>query len=245
MPRPTRDDAKHARQKTTSVKNVAQGQGRQRAAVTGALKGGAVGSGPGVAGILRGKAKKRRSVYAAAGQAGSEVARGKRDVHRGEAIRAEVGRGRAVLNGLTTLTAPFTAIHELSAIERSEIVEAGVPARLLVRLADALAMSKERLYQTIGVSRATVDRKLKTDTTLSTADSEHAMGLARLVGQVEQLVQESGDSAGFDGGHWVAEFLNAPSPALGGRRPAELMRTSDGRAVVATLVSQMQTGAYA
>ncbi len=140
---------------------------------------------------------------------------------------------------------PFMAIHGLSAIERSVMVEAGVPALLLSRLAETLAMSKERLYEIIGVSRATVDRKLKAHSTLSTADSEHAMGMARLVGQVEQMVQESGNPEGFDAGRWVAEFLGAPSPALGGRRPGDLMRTSDGRTVVSTLVAQMQSGAYA
>ena len=140
---------------------------------------------------------------------------------------------------------PFVAIHGLSVMERAVIVEYGLPARFLGRLAGELAVSKETLYDIIGVSRATADRKLKADHVLSAADSEHAMGLARLVGQVEQMVQESGNPDGFDAGRWVAAFLDAPSPALGDRRPRDLMRTSDGRTVVSTLVAQMQSGAYA
>jgi putative toxin-antitoxin system antitoxin component (TIGR02293 family) len=139
----------------------------------------------------------------------------------------------------------FSVLHSLSPIERSQVIEAGVPAALLTRLADKLSISKERLCATLGVSRATVDRALKAHRNLSSADSEHVVGLARLIGQVEQIVQESGNPEGFDAGLWVAEFIEAENPALGGRRPAELMRTSDGRAVVSTLIAQMQSGAYA
>jgi putative toxin-antitoxin system antitoxin component (TIGR02293 family) len=118
-------------------------------------------------------------------------------------------------------------IYALSVMERADIVEHGVPARFLERLAVELAVSKEKLYHIIGVSRATADRKLKADQVLSAADSEHVIGMARLVGQVQQIVQESGDPAGFDAGRWVTAFLDAPSPALGGRRPRDLMRTSE------------------
>ena len=67
---------------------------------------------------------------------------------------------------------------------------------------------------------------------------------AQLVAQVQKIVQESGNPEGFDAGRWVAQFLDAPSPALGGRRPRDFMSTSEGRTVVSTLIAQMQSGAY-
>ena len=161
------------------------------------------------------------------------------------AVKAGMGRNPDVLLRVITGQAPFSTINQLSPLQRSEIVEGGVPARLLTRLATTLQVSQERLYSTIGVSRATANRAIKAECALNAADSEHAMGLARLVGQVEQIVQESGDPEGFDAGKWVADFLDSEQASLGGRRPAELMRNSDGRAVVATLVNQMQSGAYA
>jgi len=60
---------------------------------------------------------------------------------------------------------------------------------------------------------------------------------------MELILQESGNPDGFDACRWVDAFLDASSPALGGRRPRELMRTSDGRVVVSALVAQMQSGA--
>lgn len=77
------------------------------------------------------------------------------------------------------------------------------------------------------------------------AEREVALRLTRLIDQVEQIVRKSGDPEGFDVEQWVAQFLDAPSPALGGRPPRDFMGTSEGRSVVSTLVAQMQSGAYA
>lgn len=40
-------------------------------------------------------------------------------------------------------------------------------------------------------------------------------------------------------------LLDAPSRALGGRRRADFIGTCDGRTVIASLIAQMQGGAYA
>ena len=69
--------------------------------------------------------------------------------------------------------------------------------------------------------------------------------MALLVGQVREMVAESGDPAGFDAALWLARWLQRPLPALGGRRPAEFMDTADGQSLVSTMVARMQTGAYA
>lgn len=151
----------------------------------------------------------------------------------------------SVLGSVIAGHSPFSTINGLSPIERSDLVERGVPAKLLTSLATKLHVSHDALFELIRVSRATANRARKANKALNPADSEQAMGMARLIGQVEQIVQESGDPEGFDAGRWVTEFLETEHPALGGRRPADLMHTSDGRAVVTTLVAQMQSGAYA
>jgi uncharacterized protein (DUF2384 family) len=66
----------------------------------------------------------------------------------------------------------------------------------------------------------------------------------RLVGQVQQMVAESGDLEGFDAATWVAQWLERPLPALGDKKPSDLMDTADGQALVSKLVARMQTGAY-
>ena len=86
---------------------------------------------------------------------------------------------------------------------------------------------------------------MKADETLSQDESERALGIARLVGQIEKIVGESGDVEGFDAVQWTAAWLQRSNPALGGRAPGEFMDTADGRALVSRLIAQMQSGAYA
>jgi putative toxin-antitoxin system antitoxin component (TIGR02293 family) len=125
------------------------------------------------------------------------------------------------------------------------MVKEGVPASLLVLISEDMAISKDKLYTTIGLARATVNRKLREQQMLSQDESERVLGIARLVGQVSTMVKESGRPEGFSAAKWVAMWLDQPQPALGGKRPAELMDTADGRGIVSDLIARMQSGAYA
>jgi putative toxin-antitoxin system antitoxin component (TIGR02293 family) len=97
----------------------------------------------------------------------------------------------------------------------------------------------------LGMARATIKRKQREGKRLSQDESERIVGIARLVGQVEQMVRESGDSEGFDAGPWVAAWLDRPLPALGGAQPGTLMDTAEGRQIVSDLLAQIQSGTFA
>lgn len=153
--------------------------------------------------------------------------------------------GTGVIRDLISGRAPLASLSGATTIERVEMVKAGLPASFLVFIAHRMSIPKERLYATIGVSRATVDRKVRAKKLLSQDESERALGLARLVAQVETIVKESGNPEGFDAARWLAGWLEEPQPSLGGKRPADLMDTADGRGLVADLVARSQTGAYA
>lgn len=148
--------------------------------------------------------------------------------------RALKGKGRAYLD-----------YHDASNVDRIDIVKAGLPARLLTMLADDMHVTRERLYRWLGIARATANRKVKADDVLSQDESERALGLARLIGLVEKIVAESGEPLGFDPARWTGTWLQQQNPALGGRTPGDFMDTADGRALVAGLIAQMQSGAYA
>ena len=80
---------------------------------------------------------------------------------------------------------------------------------------------------------------------MSADEGERALGLARLIGQVTHVVQESGNPEGFDAATWTADWLEQPNPALGGKAPGQYMDTADGRELVSSLIARMQSGAYA
>ncbi len=139
----------------------------------------------------------------------------------------------------------YSSYYAASNVDRIGIVKAGLPARLLTTLADDMNVTRERLYRWLGIARATANRKVKADEILSQDESERALGIARLVGLVEKIVAESGDPVGFDSARWTATWLERPNNALGGKAPGDFMDTADGRALVAGLIAQMQSGAYA
>jgi putative toxin-antitoxin system antitoxin component (TIGR02293 family) len=141
--------------------------------------------------------------------------------------------------------AAYAAFWSFGLVERIGLVKAGLPAQLLVTLARDMQLPRERLYAWLGIARTTANRKIKGDELLSQDESERALGLSRLIGQVQRVVAESGTPEGFDAARWTAQWLAEPNAALGGQTPGEFMDTADGRSLVAGLVEQMQSGAYA
>ncbi|MDQ2736539.1 MAG: DUF2384 domain-containing protein [Pseudomonadota bacterium] len=157
--------------------------------------------------------------------------------HRVKPLRAEETLRAAAVN--------FTIAYRADAMEQVALVKQGVPADFVQALAKRMSMPKERLAGTLGLASATVNRKSRENKPLSRDESSRVLGMARLVGQVQAMVEESGSPDDFDAATWVAQWLDKPLPALGGRRPAELMDTPEGQSLVADLVARLQTGAYA
>lgn len=131
-----------------------------------------------------------------------------------------------------------------SPMDRIRIIKSRVPATYVVTLTTKMQITREKFCTSLNLGRATVDRKIKNRAKLSQEESERVLAVARLVGQADAMVQESGTPHGFDAATWVASWLQRPHPALAGRVPAEILDTADGRNVVADLLAQQQSGAY-
>lgn len=154
-------------------------------------------------------------------------------------------RAATVAGRTSTARIDFVTLWHTDAMQRIETVRQGVPASWVQALAHDLAIPKERLYGSLGLARATVDRRARENLPLSPDDSAKVLGMARLVGQVQAMVEESGDPSGFDAPAWVSHWLDRPLPALDGRRPVELLDTPDGQRLVSDLLTRLQSGAYA
>ena len=76
-------------------------------------------------------------------------------------------------------------------------------------------------------------------------ERERSIGFAKLVDQLEAMIQDSGDPTNFDARAWVARWLIEPFPAFGGIRPVELMDTMEGQGLVSAALAKAQSGAYA
>ena len=129
-------------------------------------------------------------------------------------------------------------------IDRINLIKQGSSADVLEQMAKDMPISAVRLADTLGVARTTIDRKVPKRKLLSLDERSRVLGTASLVGQVHTVICESCNPEGFNATEWVARWIDRPVPALGGLRPAELMDTFDGQALVSSMVARMQRGVY-
>ncbi len=139
----------------------------------------------------------------------------------------------------------YLGIFRAEPAERIAMIKAGVRARMVKRLLADLDVPQAAGLAALNLPAATVNRKVASDQTLSPAESERVIGLASLIGQLQAMIQDSGDPEGFDASAWLSRWLREPVPALGGAAPLSLLDTMQGQALVSNLLAQMQSGAYA
>jgi uncharacterized protein (DUF2384 family) len=91
-----------------------------------------------------------------------------------------------------------------------------------------------------------VERKVAEGGLLSGSGGRAALGIAKLLGIASEIVQDSTapEAQGFDTAKWLGQWLETPQPALGGRKPAELVETPTGLEVVTRLLGAIRSGAY-
>jgi putative toxin-antitoxin system antitoxin component (TIGR02293 family) len=124
------------------------------------------------------------------------------------------------------------------------LIRSGVPAQRVGELSSIMDMPKEELMESLGLLRATINRKVQLQQTLSPQESERVVGMQTLIGQVQAMINTE-SSPEFDAAKWLAGWLAAPLPALGGATPASFMDTVEGQKYVGNLLEMAQSGAYA
>ncbi|WGG49680.1 antitoxin Xre-like helix-turn-helix domain-containing protein [Rugamonas sp. DEMB1] len=136
-------------------------------------------------------------------------------------------------------------VYLMNAADRIELIRSGVPAAHLAVLSVKMGMPEGRLLALLGMSRATVSRKVREHQPLAPEESERVLGVESLIGQVDAMVRESGEPVGFDAARWLADWLAMPVPALNGRTPASYLDTIEGQKLLSDLLAMAQSGAYA
>lgn len=136
-------------------------------------------------------------------------------------------------------------MYHASPFERISLIRKGILASNVKRLFADLRIGQGVGFKALNLSTATVNKKAKQGAILSRDESERVIGFAKLVGQLEAMVQESGDPTDFDARAWMARWLTEPLPAFGGARPADLVDTMEGQALVSSALAKLQSGAYA
>lgn len=139
----------------------------------------------------------------------------------------------------------YLQVFRATPAERIKMIKGGVRAVTAKRIIADLAFGQAVAFHALKLSAATVNRKAAEGKTLSTDEGERVLGMAKLIGQLEAMIEESGDPDGFDTTAWLSRWLQEPVAALGGARPVDLMDTMEGQALVANTLEKAQSGAYA
>jgi putative toxin-antitoxin system antitoxin component (TIGR02293 family) len=122
----------------------------------------------------------------------------------------------------------------------------GLPTEELRELQRRLGLPAIRLYQMLGLPKATAERRIAAGERIDGVGGQAAVGLLQLLAQAESLFAASTDPAATPeaAGPWLARWLELPQPALGGRAAAELLDTPTGRQIVSRLLGALESGAY-
>jgi len=135
-------------------------------------------------------------------------------------------------------------LFHASPVDRVDVIKAGVPAKRVKLFIRELHVDQRVMFGALNLKTATVNKKAAKNESLSAEDSERVVGLAKLVGQLEAMIDESGDPTGFNATEWLSTWLREPLPSLGGRKPIDLLDTMEGQAIVARSLAQIQSGAF-
>lgn len=140
-------------------------------------------------------------------------------------------------------------VARVSAANPMDLVEAernGISGVFLKDLSRRMEMPTSRLYSIVGVPKATAEKKAAAGELLSGSGGRAALGVVRLLGIARSIVDNSTapEARDFDSAKWLGRWLERPQPALGGRKPADLIDTPTGLDMVARLLGAIESGAY-
>lgn len=138
----------------------------------------------------------------------------------------------------------FMQAYRTSASEQHAKVLQGIPTQALTELSAVLDIPFLDIVRGLRLGSSTIRRRQANKEPLALDESERTLGLIRLIGQIQDMVERAGDPTGFDAGIWTRDWLLNPSPALGGVLPFTYLSSSMGQQALSDLLMRNLTGAY-
>jgi putative toxin-antitoxin system antitoxin component (TIGR02293 family) len=139
----------------------------------------------------------------------------------------------------------YLAVYRASPLERIAMIRHGLRTCDAQRVIDDLALDRDTVTELLDLTQLPRSRRASHNDALSPAGSERLIGLARLVGQLQEMLQEGGGTEPLDAAAWLSHWLREPLPALAGARPIELIGTMEGQTVISAFLAQLQSCVYA
>lgn len=159
------------------------------------------------------------------------------------------------------LTAPFTSelansneseldrfvaeVSQASPFQLIEIERRGVNPTIIRILSRRMGLPLFSVQNMLGWPKATAARKLAQGGQVKGAEGTAAIMMAKLLRKAEEIAKNSlSDTSAFNAAEWLGRWVMQPQPALGGRRPADILDTATGQNTVLRLLGSFESGAY-
>ena len=170
--------------------------------------------------------------------------------------KAPIKRAAASASGVEVLAQKAAAYRDLDQFvvivshatpyQLVELERHGVDGRFLKDLSKRMEISQLHVFDMIGVPKATAEKKVAAGEVISGSGGQAAIGMAKLIAKAQDIALNSTakEAKEFDAAKWLGRWLEIPQPALGGRKPSELVDTPTGLDVVLKLLGAIESGAY-
>ena len=138
------------------------------------------------------------------------------------------------------------AVAGATPMEIVEIERKGVLGTFIKDLSKRMEVPTSRIFTILGLPKATAEKKAAASELVNGSSGQAAVGMIRLLGIAQGIVADStaAEAKNFDSAKWLGKWIEQPQPALGGRKPADLINTPTGVEVVARLLGSIESGAY-
>jgi len=109
-----------------------------------------------------------------------------------------------------------------------------------------MALPRLRIFEMMALPRATMEKKIAENDVLSGVANRRALTLLRLLAHAREILQDStsAEAERLDVARWLGRWIETPQPALGGKKPSELLDTESGAGMVDRTLGAIRSGAY-
>jgi putative toxin-antitoxin system antitoxin component (TIGR02293 family) len=155
-------------------------------------------------------------------------------------------RGMVAYHSTTGVDEYVRQVARATPLELVEIERQGVLGSFIKDLSRRMEIPSSRIFTILGVPKATAEKKAAAGEKVVGRGGQAAIGMVKLLGIAHEIVARStaAEAKAFDATRWLGQWIERPQPALGGRKPADLLDTPTGVELVARLLGSIESGAY-
>lgn len=172
------------------------------------------------------------------------------DCNVGDELSLEISKNRITgikkfgiaVDRQTNKRLSYVEVYQMPQFDYLQRVIDGVSSHAVPDLAFDLGVSQLSICKTLGLSPSTISSKVRTGHHLSTTEGELILGIAKLIGQVQVILEEYGDPERFNLATWLSSWFQAPLPALQGEKPEKYLRTINGQQLLSTIIAKAING---